>query len=203
MESSDRNAKVQAALRRRSARRGNAVFGFSAEEWPFLVVLVANWLVAGLVFFVLAEFITWKPESWSTLEDKLFLVMRNVTFAGVPLVVAIAIVALQRLNPALMVGNVAVPNSSLDINTRFVLNTAEQYLLFTVSQLGMMLHAPHENAKNLIVLTVIWLVGRILFWVGYHKNAALRAFGFGLTFYPSLMAIVWLAVIFTTGYRLF
>lgn len=203
MAPSDRNAKVQAALRRRSARRGTAVFGFSAEEWPFLAVLVANWLVAGLVFFVLAEFITWKPESWSTLEDKLFLVMRNITFAGIPLVVAIAIVALQRLNPALMVGNVAVPNSSLDINTRFVLNTAEQYLLFVVSQLGMMLHAPHENAKNLIVLTVIWLVGRLLFWIGYHKNAALRAFGFGLTFYPSLMAIVWLAVIFTTGYRLF
>lgn len=199
----DRNAKVQAALRRRSARRGTAVFGFSAEEWPFLAVLVANWLVAGLVFFVLAEFITWKPESWSTLEDKFFLVMRNITFAGLPLVVAIAIVALQRLNPALMVGNVAVPNSSLDINTRFVLNTAEQYLLFVVSQLGMMLHAPHENAKNLIVLTVIWLVGRLLFWIGYHKNAALRAFGFGLTFYPSLMAIVWLTVIFTTGYRLF
>lgn len=202
-ESGERAQKVQAAMRRRSQRRGTAVLGFSAEEWPFLVVLVSNWAFAGLVFFGGSELIDWMPESWDTLEDKFLLVMRNATFAALPMVLAIAIVAKQRLNPALMVGHVAVPNSSLDINTRFVLNTAEQYVLFVVGQLGMMFFAPQENAKNLIILTAIWLLGRILFWIGYHTSPPLRAFGFGLTFYPSLMVIVWLVVMFSTGYRLF
>ena len=39
-----------------------------------------------------------------------------------------------------------------------------------------------------------WLLGRALFWIGYHKNPLLRAFGFGLTFYPTVIIIVWLLV---------
>ena len=34
----------------------------------------------------------------------------------------------QRLDPSMWVGRVAKPNSSLDINTRFILNTFEQFL---------------------------------------------------------------------------
>lgn len=188
---------------RRRRNGGTAPLGFSAEEWPFVVVLVSNWALAGVLFFGLSPLISWMPDNWTTIEDKLFIVVRDVVFAAVPMLVAIAVVAAQRLNPSMMVGHQARPNSALDINTRFILNTAEQYVLFVIGQFGLMLFAPRENVKNLIILTVIWLLGRALFWIGYHRNPYLRAFGFGLTFYPTVMIFVWLLVMFATGYRLF
>jgi hypothetical protein len=37
---------------------------------------------------------------------------------------------------------------------------------------------------------ILFLIGRILFFLGYAEGAASRAFGFALTFYPTLMLLV-------------
>jgi hypothetical protein len=50
-------------------------------------------------------------------------------------------------------------------------------------------------------LTGLFVTGRILFWIGYHKNPYLRAFGFGVTFYPTVIAYVWLVLIMVFGIR--
>jgi hypothetical protein len=45
-------------------------------------------------------------------------------------------------------------------------------------------------------------MGRILFWIGYHKNPYLRAFGFGITFYPTVLAFLWLILIMVFDIRI-
>ena len=40
------------------------------------------------------------------------------------------------------------------------------------------------------VLASMFGIGRLLFWVGYKHGARGRAFGFALTFYPSVLALV-------------
>ena len=191
----------RAAARKRPTAR--APFGFSAEQWPFVVALVSNWIFSAVWFTATKLFVTWQPESWVTLEDKLRLVIHDAVFAAIPMLVAIAIVAAQRLDPEMMIGHKVRPHSALDINSRFILNTAEQFVLYFVGQLGLMFYAPADNAGTLVSLTVLWLLGRILFWIGYHTNPVLRAFGFGITFYPTVIVYVWLVVMVTTGYRLF
>jgi len=37
--------------------------------------------------------------------------------------------------------------------------------------------------------SILFIVGRILFWRGYAKGAPARALGFGLTFYPSVVML--------------
>lgn len=86
------------------------------------------------------------------------------------------------------------PNSSLDINTRFVLNTVEQFILLLVGLSGMSLYVQVSEARTVPILAALFLMGRVLFWVGYHKNPYLRAFGFGLTFYPTVVVFMWLIV---------
>ncbi len=49
---------------------------------------------------------------------------------------AICIVAGQRLDPNMWVGRTAKPNSALDINTRFILNTFEQFILYFIGNAG-------------------------------------------------------------------
>ena len=182
-----------APKRRMSARRHprQQVLGFTARQWPFIFVLVGNWLFAAAFFAVAKLLWDWVPTDW-TLGDRIALVIKDAVVAIMPAVLAICIVAAQRLDPSMWVGRTAKPNSALDINTRFILNTFEQFILYFIGNAGMALYCPPEEARSLIILTALFLLGRVLFWVGYHYNPFVRAFGFGITFYPTVAVFLWL-----------
>lgn len=182
-----------APKRRISARRHPRaqVLGFTARQWPFIFVLVGNWLFAA-AFFAMAKLgWHWVPTEW-TLGDRIALVIKDAVIAILPAVLAICIVAAQRLDPSMWVGRTAKPNSALDINTRFILNTFEQFIAYFIGNAGMALYCPPEEARSLIILTALFVLGRVVFWVGYHYNPFVRAFGFGITFYPTVAVYLWL-----------
>jgi uncharacterized MAPEG superfamily protein len=189
--------------RRTSVRRAPPakVFGFTARQRPFIMVLVANWIFS-LAFFLGMKLIWhWQPDAWGV-ADRLALVIKGSVFALLPGVIGICIVAAQRLDPSMWVGRVAKPNSSLDINTRFILNTFEQFTAFFVANAGLAIYCPLEEARSLPLLAALFVMGRILFWIGYHYNPYLSAFGFGITFYPTVMAFVWLILIMVFDIRI-
>ncbi|XSG82666.1 MAG: MAPEG family protein [Methyloligella sp. ZOD6] len=176
-------------------------FGFTWRQWEFLFVLFGNWLFA-LAFLIICKMVwDWQPEQWETTGDKIGLVIKDSVFAILPGVIGICIVAAQRLNPNMFVGKMAKPNSPLDINTRFILNTFEQFTAYFVAHAALAIYSPAEEARTVVILTALFVLGRILFWIGYHKNPHLRAFGFGLTFYPTVAAYICLVIYMTTGIR--
>lgn len=181
---------------------GRGPFGFSRKTWPFIKVLVGNWIFSVVFYIAAKQFITWQPDAWDTIGDRLVVVINNSVFAILPALLGVAIVASQRLNPDMWVGRNVKPNSALDINTRFILNTAEQFTLFFIAQCGIAIHSPVEEAHSLVVLTFLFLLGRALFWIGYHRNPYLRAFGFGLTFYPTFGTFMWLVLLMVLGIRI-
>ena len=189
---------------RPKARRDPRIkyFGFTSHQWPFLYVLVGNWIFA-LVFFLAFKFLWhWQPAEWNTSGDKIALVFQCAAFALLPGVIAICVVAAQRLNPKMWVGQAAKPNSTLDINTRFILNTFEQFTAFLVAIAVVALYSPRDGARALPILTMLFVSGRILFWVGYHKHPYLRAFGFGITFYPTVAVYIWFVLLTLFGIRI-
>ena len=183
----------QAPKRQTGARRHPhaQVLGFTPRQWPFIFVLVGNWLFAA-AFFAIAKLLwDWVPTDW-TLGDRIALVIKDAVIAILPAVLAICIVAAQRLDPSMFVGRSPKPNSAVDINNRFILNTVEQFILYFIGNAGMALYCPPEEARALIILTALFVLGRVLFWVGYHYNPYVRAFGFGITFYPTVAVFLWL-----------
>jgi hypothetical protein len=167
------------------------VLGFTDRQWPFIFVLVGNWLFAVTVFIIAKQLWDWVPTDW-TLGDRIALVIKDAVVAILPAVLAICIVAAQRLDPSMWVGRTPKINSALDINTKFILNTFEQFIAYFIGNAGMALYCPPEEARSLIILTGLFVLGRVLFWVGYHYNPYLRAFGFGITFYPTVAVFLWL-----------
>ena len=165
--------------------------GFTSRQWPFIYTLVGNWVFAATFYGLAKLFWHWQPGDW-TVGDRIALVIKVAVFAILPAVLAICIVAAQRLDPSMWVGRMAKPNSALDINTRFILNSFEQFILFFIGMAALALYCPLKEARTLIILTILFVLGRILFWVGYHYNPYMRAFGFGITFYPTVMVYVWL-----------
>jgi hypothetical protein len=193
----------QASRRRPSVRRHprEQVLGFTPRQWPFIYVLVGNWLFAAAVFATAKLLWDWVPTEW-TLGDRIALVIKDAVIAILPAVLAICIVAAQRLDPSMWVGRTAKPNSALDINTKFILNTFEQFIAYFIGNAGLALYCPAEEARSLIILTALFVLGRLLFWVGYHYNPYLRAFGFGITFYPTVAVFLWLILRMVFGIEL-
>ena len=133
-------------------------FGFTARQRPFIMVLVANWIFS-IVFFLGMKLIWhWQPEDWG-IADRIALVLKDAVFALLPGVIGICIVAAQRLDPSMWVGRTAKPNSSLDINTRFILNTFEQFTAYFVANAGLAMYCPPEEARSLPLLTALFVMG--------------------------------------------
>lgn len=186
------------ATKRRHPRA--TVLGFTSRQLPFIYVLVGNWVFSAAFFAGAKFFWHWTPDVW-TLGDRIALVIKDSVFAILPGLIGICIVAAQRLDPNMWVGRTARPNSALDINTRFILNTFEQFILYFIGNAGLALYCPPEEARTLIILTALFLLGRLLFWIGYHFNPYLRAFGFGITFYPTVAVYAWLVLFMVFGIR--
>lgn len=193
--------KVKEREKKRASILGRGPFGFSRKTWPFVKVLVSTWIFSLVYYVGVKQVVGWRPDFWDV-ADRLALMIQCSIVSLVPAILAIAIVAIQRLNPDMWIGQEVKRYSALDINNRFILNTVEQFILFVVGLSGIALFAPYQEAHSIPVLTSLFLLGRALFWYGYHKNPYLRAFGFGITFYPTIGVYMWLLIRMFTGYHI-
>ncbi|MGF7130189.1 putative MAPEG superfamily protein [Paraburkholderia sp. EB58] len=66
----------------------------------------------------------------------------------------------------------------LRVNQRYLQNTVEQIIVFAASLFGLAAYSPDGSAMRAVVATtMVWIVARLAFWLGYHRSAALRGLG--------------------------
>lgn len=73
-------------------------------------------------------------------------------------------------------------------------NTLEQVVLAVPTHLAWAALMPRSWQAAVPAAVVLFVVGRALFAWGYTRGAPARALGFGLTFYPTVVLLVVLAV---------
>ena len=66
------------------------------------------------------------------------------------------------------------------VNQRYLQNTLEQTVIFTAALFGLAAYCPDGQAMRAVVAaSLVWLLGRLAFWAGYHHSAAARGLGVG------------------------
>jgi hypothetical protein len=76
----------------------------------------------------------------------------------------------------------------MKINLRYLQHTLEQLLLFIPSLLSLSYYcADGRTMRAVTATTVVWIVSRVAFWVGYHKGPEFRT--------PGLMGMVQSAIV--------
>jgi hypothetical protein len=66
----------------------------------------------------------------------------------------------------------------LRVNLRYLQNTLEQTFVFAVGLFGLAAYLDSGSAMRIVIATtVIWILNRFAFWVGYHRSAAMRGLG--------------------------
>jgi uncharacterized MAPEG superfamily protein len=77
----------------------------------------------------------------------------------------------------------------LETHVRVQRNTLEQLMLMFASHLALATSLSREDLGLLPTLATLFVVARIIYWVGYVRNPMLRTFGFVATFYPNIYAV--------------
>ena len=66
----------------------------------------------------------------------------------------------------------------LQVNLRYLQNTLEQLIVFAVGLFGLACYLDSGPAMRIVIAsTVVWVLNRFAFWIGYHRSAAMRGLG--------------------------
>lgn len=79
----------------------------------------------------------------------------------------------------------------MSINIHYLRNTQEQLLLFIVNISAFCVYLEDYLLLLVPIYSSLFVLGRITFWVGYHYHPLYRATGFGMSFYPSVMGMIY------------
>ncbi|MGR3455415.1 MAPEG family protein [Pseudooceanicola sp.] len=110
--------------------------------------------------------------------------------AGLVMLVMVGRLAQRRFfDDSTIDGAAFAPGSAGAIDQAVLTNTTEQLVLALMiwPLAGYVL-----GAGVVLALGLGFGVARVLFWVGYHLSPPLRGFGFAASFYPTVLAALWM-----------
>ena len=126
--------------------------------------------------------------------SRLAFAARWLLLPGLALFAGIAVVAkLRFFVPDAMDGARDSQSRLLEITLRYNQNTLEQTVLAAIAWAGLALTLPHQMLTLIPAMAIVFIVGRLLFWIGYLITPVARALGLGLSAYPTFAALIWLA----------
>ncbi|MEM7073848.1 MAG: MAPEG family protein [Pseudomonadota bacterium] len=152
-------------------------------------------MAAGLIWAVV---LLWAGRQISVPIGAIQPTLMGAVFApGLVLVAMVGRIAQRRFFDATLIdGQAPRPGTAADIDARVLQNTLEQTVLALCiwPLVGFTL-----GAGVVLVLGLGFAVARLAFWVGYHRAPPLRAFGFAATFYPTVVAGLWVLARLLSG----
>lgn len=158
-------------------------------------------VLGGIVVAVIACLAAWRlglgrgPQVDPGTAERLALAARWMLVPALTLMAGIGATAGQRfVFKDLIDGGEGAAGSAFDITQRYNRNTLEQTALAAVAWTGLALTLKPENLSLIPALATLFGVGRAAFWIGYLAAPWARAAGMAMTFYPTGVALVWLAV---------
>jgi MAPEG family len=132
--------------------------------------IAASFLVAAALWWLLLRYLP-EPGNVSPVQAAVgcIAVAALLTlFAGIEAIAHERFVT-RAVNPL-----AGVETPRLRVNFRYLSNTVEQFIVFAAGLLGI---AAYCSPRLLVIVTIVWVLARWAFWIGYHKDPLWRAVG--------------------------
>jgi uncharacterized membrane protein YecN with MAPEG domain len=154
---------------------------------------VLHGMVVGLALSMAIVLIGYACDCFhfSNIDNKLLIAFKALTLPGLFLIIAVARLAKYRFfSPEDIDGSGLTSGSKqAKILQSLIQNTIEQLCIAIIAYSAWAAIMPAQSMSVILLATLTFSVGRILFFVNYTKGASARALGFSLTFYPSVIMI--------------
>jgi hypothetical protein len=122
-----------------------------------------------------------QPAGELSVADRLAFALRWNLLAIVPLLLMLTRVADGRFRSDAIDPLARRETRAQLIDARVTSNTLEQYVLFLVGSLSLSTLLPAKYLPTLPAACVVFVLARLAFWIGYHKDPLYRAPGMAAT----------------------
>jgi hypothetical protein len=147
-----------------------------------LIILVA--LYGALFYFV-------KPIQAADIMSRLLFAAKLLSFVPLPLLAGIGATVVARYSDSSLIrGYEAEPPKRFSLLLAYNSNTIEQTLLHSISVVTFCLVAPQPMLIFAVAQVTAFLLGRLLFFLGYRRDSIQRLMGFVIGYYPVIVAVV-------------
>src|SRR5215471_14065881 len=157
---------------------GSARGGFIRQRRAGMTAIAAAMPVALLLWLAIAYLVPPLP-AMDSLGIRMLFTLKCVSLAVLfCLVLGVEAVAHERLSSPAFDPLAGFETRRLRVNQRYLQNTLEQIIVFAVGLFGLAAYSPDGSAmRAVLATTVVWILARLAFWVGYHCSAAMRRLG--------------------------
>lgn len=154
-----------------------------AENWrqerkSGMGAIAASIAISALLWFALYRFL---PPLQGMAEPGARMMVALKCFAVATLfslVAGVEAVAHERLQSAAFDPLAGHATKRLRVNLRYLQNTLEQIVVFAAALFGLAAYLSSGDAMRAVpATTVVWILNRYAFWIGYHRSAAMRGLG--------------------------
>lgn len=140
----------------------------------------------GVSFLLIAGTILWHiipaPETKTLLYWG-----RWLFIYAIPLFIGVLIVILKRYSSEELMKGCFSPDVGLEVEKSYLQNTVEQTLIIIPMVISYGLMAPAAMLKVIPIHATLFLIGRMLFLIGYHHSYRARLPGFVVNNYANLV----------------
>uniref|UniRef100_A0A3P8WWX6 Transmembrane protein 79b n=1 Tax=Cynoglossus semilaevis TaxID=244447 RepID=A0A3P8WWX6_CYNSE len=163
------------------------------------VLKVCVSLVTSALFF---PFLVWGgfvflPFDAPVLDDaplRLVYTLRCSVFAATPILLGWLVLGVIRLRSGslkpLLDDVKGAELHEVTVHRRFVSDSASLFLIYFLHLVVLSMYLGQEQLKLIPLLTIVFALGRLVYWVAAAFGSSIRGFGFGLSFLPSLAMMV-------------
>ncbi|KAM8869421.1 transmembrane protein 79-like isoform 1-T3 [Spinachia spinachia] len=122
---------------------------------------------------------------------RLVYTLRCSVFAAAPIVLGWLVLGVSRLRsgdvrPLFEDEGKEAELHEVTVHQRFVSDSASLFLIYFLQLVVMAMYLTQDQLKLIPLLTIVFALGRLVYWVAAAFSSSIRAFGFGLSFLPSL-----------------
>ena len=143
------------------------------------IIAIAVAMPMALVLWLAIAFLAPPLTAMDSLDARMLFTLKCLCLAVLFCVVlGVEAVAHERLSSPAFDPLAGFETRRLRVNQRNLQNTLEQLIVFAVGLFGLAAYSPDGSAmRAVLATTVVWILARFAFWIGYHRSAAMRGAG--------------------------
>jgi hypothetical protein len=164
------------------------------REQKIVLTGAISGFVAMIVAMALLTHLLLPPAGSETLEGRIAITLRCNLAPALLLFAMLGAIGNGRFVGAAIDPTRGAEDRKTIINGRVADNTTQQFLIFLAATLGLATSLPPEDMNVIPAATIVFVTGRLLFWIGYRIDPLYRAFGFASSAYLNaglIIAALW------------
>ncbi|NXR17983.1 TMM79 protein, partial [Cinclus mexicanus] len=125
-----------------------------------------------------------------TTSARLVYTLRCATFATFPIVLGMIVSGISHLCSSALepFGEL---HREVEVHRTYVSQSVHLFILYFFNMAVLATYLPQELLKLIPLLTGLFAISRLIFWMSYAISRSFRTFGFSMTFLPLLAMLLW------------